>query len=274
MPKEEDIIRIMKSLGLTGNESRLYLALLKQNPATGYELSHMAGVPRSAIYAALSHLESLNLVNSVGDRPRRFIPISPEALINHYSHKIEQDLAELQTSLTALSHNAEGFHVWYIKGYDNMVLKAREIIRKSKESLYFSVWPFEILALEEEIRQAIERNVQTTIFSFSRLPEINGNIISYDLDEERLRKAWNPTIILVADHRSVIMGGATNDPGNQVVWTDHPSIMSLAVNHIILDITLAGIRLDRDVSSIVAPMMEGLRIDLDSLIEEAHPHRH
>jgi len=274
MPEEENIIRILKSLGLTGNESRIYLSLLKRNPATGYEISRMASVPRSAIYSVLGKLESMNIINSVGDRPRRFIPIPPESLVNHFSHKIERDLSELRTRLAALNANTRDHDVWYIKGYDNMVLKAKETICQSRERLYLSLWRTEFLILEKELQEAIERGVQVTIYSFCKLPGINANVVSYDLDEERLRQAWKISIILVADNRTAIMGGADNDPGNQVVWTDHPSITGLATNHIILDITLAGIRLGRDVTSIVAPMMDGLKIDLDRLIEEAHPHTH
>ncbi|UCD37251.1 MAG: TrmB family transcriptional regulator, partial [Fidelibacterota bacterium] len=238
---EETTVKILKSLGLTGNESRIYLTLLKKNPATGYEISQMAHVPRSAIYSVLGKLETMNLVNSVGDRPRRFIPIPPEALIDHFSDQVERDLTELRSRLADLGPNSDEYHVWYIKGYDNMILKAKETIRQAQESLYLSLWRTEFGLLEGEIRGALERGVMVTIFSFCELPDINANVVSYDLDEDRLRQAWKISIILVADDRTAIMGGATPDPGNQVVWTDHPSLMGLATNHIILDITLAGI---------------------------------
>ncbi|MFB0516270.1 MAG: TrmB family transcriptional regulator [Candidatus Neomarinimicrobiota bacterium] len=274
MSEEETIVQLLKSLGLTGNESRIYLSLLRRNPATGYEISQMANVPRSAIYSVLSKLESMNIINSVGDRPRRFIPIPPEALINHFSHKIERDLSELKTLLVAYNPNMAEHDVWYIKGYENMVFKAKETVHDSKARLYFSIWPREFSVLEKELLSAIERGVEVTLFSFCRLPEINAHVVSYDLDEERLRQAWKSSIILVADNQTAIMGGAEDDLGNQVVWTNHPSLVGLATNHIILDITLAGNRLERDVTDIVAPMMAGLKIDLDGLIEEAHPHRH
>ncbi|MCK4578641.1 MAG: TrmB family transcriptional regulator [Candidatus Marinimicrobia bacterium] len=270
----DNIISILKTLGLTGNEARIYLSLLKQNPATGYEISRMASVPRSAIYAVLHKLEHLNLVNSVGERPRRFIPITPEALVDHYAHKLEQDLGELRAGLSALTPAGQNQDVWYLRGYDNMILKARELLNKAETKFYISLWETEFNTLKSEITAAIKRGVEATIFSFTKIPEINAHLVTYDLDEGALRQAWQPTIILVTDHRSAIMGGARQTPENQVVWTDHSSIMSIATNHIILDITLAGVRLNRDVNQIVAPMMNSLQLDLDALIEESHPHIH
>ncbi len=267
----DNIINILKSFGLTGNEARIYLSLLKTNPATGYEISQMTSVPRSAIYSVLSRLESMNIINGVGEKPRRFIPISHEALVEHYSHKLERDLSELRAGLATLDQKDLSADVWFIKGYDNLILKARELIGKSDKRLYLSLWRTEYLALESEVEEALARGVHVTIFSFNHVPIVGANTVLYDLDEEQLAKEWKRSIILVADNANAILGGAQRDAQNQVIWTDHPSLIGLATNHIILDITLAGVRLGQDVTKIVAPMMDNLKLDLDSLIQQSHP---
>ncbi|HDL19432.1 MAG TPA: TrmB family transcriptional regulator, partial [Bacteroidetes bacterium] len=43
------LIELMKQLGFTNYEAKTYLYLLKNNPATRYELSKYSAVPRSAI---------------------------------------------------------------------------------------------------------------------------------------------------------------------------------------------------------------------------------
>ncbi|MFC1480724.1 TrmB family transcriptional regulator [Candidatus Neomarinimicrobiota bacterium] len=270
----EKLIQILKSLGLTGNESRIYLSLLMVYPATGYEISRSTSVPRSAIYNALEKLEAQNLVNCVGNRPKKFIPIAPSALVDHYAHKIDHNLAELKAGLIALKPEEQNLNVWFLKGYEDMIMKAKELITNAQETVYLSLLETEYAALGNEILAAIKRGVGITIFSFTKIPEIKAHVVSYELEEQEIRKAWKPTIIVVSDHKSAIMGGASKSSANHVVWTDHPSIMSIATNHIILDITLTGMRLNRDVNAIVAPMMDGLRADLGNLLDEAHPHIH
>lgn len=272
MQKEENIIKLLRSFGLTGNESRTYITLLKHHPATGYELSTRSGIPRSAIYSVLSRLEAMNLVNETGQKPRRYEPLPPDTMVDYFAHRTERDLSQLQSELEALDIGTRNLEVWHLKGYDNVILKAREMIRQAQQSIYLSIWRTELILLEEDLRSAMERGVDVTIFSFCHLPDIGAKVISYDLDETKLRKAWKASLIMVADNENAMMGGAQNAPGNQAVWTNAPSIMQPAINNIILDITLAGTRLGVDVNPIVASMMAGLKLDLDALIEEAHPH--
>lgn len=52
MDVEADLTRI----GFTEYEAKVYLALLRENPATGYQLSKSSGVPRSMVYEALGRL--------------------------------------------------------------------------------------------------------------------------------------------------------------------------------------------------------------------------
>ena len=41
---------LLKEFGLTSNAAKAYIALLRKNPSTGYEISGQADIPRSAIY--------------------------------------------------------------------------------------------------------------------------------------------------------------------------------------------------------------------------------
>ena len=50
---ETELISQLAKFGFTQNEAKAYLTLLKQSPATGYEVSQHSGVPRSAIYEIL-----------------------------------------------------------------------------------------------------------------------------------------------------------------------------------------------------------------------------
>ena len=118
MGSDDQIIKLLATFGLTGNESRIYLSLLSNNPATGYEISRMAGVPRSAVYAVLGRLEELNLVNGTGRKPRHFTPIPPGSLIDHLGQKTESDLADLTQAFSSLESGNHDVDFWQIKGYD------------------------------------------------------------------------------------------------------------------------------------------------------------
>ncbi len=64
------------------------------------------------------------------------------------------------------------------------------------------------------------------------------------------------------------MGEADDKYTKKTAWTDNKAIVDIATNHIILDITLYGIRMQEDVSrSVTAMQKEGFE-NLDRLIEK------
>jgi sugar-specific transcriptional regulator TrmB len=65
----EDFIKRMTELGFTKNEAKAYLSLLRNSPATRYEVSKASGIPRSAIYDVISRLEELGAVSAIYSEP-------------------------------------------------------------------------------------------------------------------------------------------------------------------------------------------------------------
>ncbi len=263
---EKEIINLLSEFGLAANLSKTYLSLLKNNPATGYEICTQSGVPRSAIYAVLNKLESLGIVNSIGDSPKRYVPISPSGLIEHFG-QLHTDRTQLITeALGKLDTDEHAFDFWHLHGYRNLILKLREAISKTNTNIFLSIWAKELIQLENELSDAEKRGVTITIFSFTKLHRQFGNTISYNLDDEKLGKVWNPKIIFVGDKSITIMGSAKAKSGNRAIWTDNNAITEIATNHIILDITLAAQRLNFDPNPIVKPLMKRPDINLDDML--------
>ena len=52
----DDLIANLKELGFNSYEAKVYLALLKKYPATGYEVSQIADIPQSRAYDTLKSM--------------------------------------------------------------------------------------------------------------------------------------------------------------------------------------------------------------------------
>ncbi len=263
---EKEIIDLLSEFGLAANLGKTYVALLDNNPATGYEICTQSGVPRSAIYSVLTKLESLGMVNSIGKSPKRYVPIPPAGLLEHFSQLHTDRMNLLTDAFENLDTKAEAFDFWHIHGYRNLILKLRESISKANKKIFLSIWAKELNQLENELVDAEKRGVAISIFSFTKLNRHFGNTISYNLDEEKLEKVWNPKIIMVEDQNITIMGSANTKNGNRSIWTNNSAITEIATNHIILDITLAAQRLKFDPNPIVKPMMKQPDLNLDDML--------
>lgn len=249
---DDRIIGTMKLLGFTATDAKAYIALLKEHPASGYELAARSGVPRSAIYNVLRHLQSLGLVNAVQEKPARYVPLSPDRLTELLETRFSQNLDELKGGLDRLVGPAKQAATWTVQGYPAMLEQAQTLIAGSEHDVYLSVWSREALKLVGPLKKARDRGVEVVLFSFTEIPDSYGRVLSYGLDEQDLESYWAHKIIVVSDHRRALLGGAEQSDQNRAVITEEPALVEMAISNLILDVTLFGQRTEQDFSDLLS----------------------
>jgi len=264
----QSIIDKMQEMGFTAYESKAYVTLLQHNPATGYEISAKSEVPRSAIYDVLKRLESVGMVNAVHAKPRRYIPLPPDKLVDMLDEKFHKSLDSLKNGLDDLEGEEEYSDLWHVQGYDNMLSKARELIRSAEKEIFISIWTSEMKQLQDVLREADARGINIVTFSFTEVPVKVGTVYSYDLDEQKLEKIWSRKIVLIVDKKELLMGEADQTQSKSVVWTQNQAIVTIAINHIVLDITLFAQRYNVDIEKTVNQMMNGSSGSIEQLLTE------
>ena len=253
---EERVVAAMKQLGFNATDARAYLALLKQHPATGYELATRSGVPRSAVYNVLKRLQALGLINAVQEKPARYVPLPPDRLYALLETRFSRSLEQLRDELASLEEPPAEAVTWTAIGYDAMLEQAEQMITAASARVVASLWGREAEALERPLRAAVERGLEVTLFSFTPLPDI-GRTVSYGIDPDALAEHWEHRVVLLADRR-LLVGRAEQSEDNRAVVTDEPSLVEMAVSNLVLDLTLYGEKRDEDVSAIVTSLTEWL----------------
>ena len=263
MKKIQDILI---DFGLTSNAAKAYTALLKKNPSTGYEISTQTDIPRSAIYTVLNKLVALGFANSVGESPKKYLPLPPSALLEYLSQSHKDKLNNLEDAFKNVEIEDKFTDFWHLHGYRNIMLKMKELINNANKKIIISGWKREFSECKKEFMSAKKRGVRCTIFSFTEVDEKLGKVVSYKLDEDELRKIWTPKIIMVVDQSHTLMGSAQSVEQSKAILTQNKAISEIAMNHIILDITLAGQRLGFDSNEYVKDIMRNPAEDLQSLL--------
>ena len=271
MAQLEQIAIRVKELGFTAYEAKAYISLLQNSPATRYELSKDSGVPRSAIYGVIKQLENFGAVNALYSNPVKYIPLPPEQLFNLLLDRLNERINEARKNLKNIESNMLSDHLWNIVGYQNMIHKAREIISKTELEIYLSVWKREFKLLQNELKKAKDRGVKVAIFSFTEIDFDADFVYTYNLDERKLSKIWAHKLILVSDQQELLMGEADNVIPKKTAWTTNKAIVDIATNHIILDITLFGLRLNINVDQAVNVMQTSKSDKLADILHEKYP---
>jgi sugar-specific transcriptional regulator TrmB len=271
LTKFDTIKQKVQDLGFTSYEAMAYVSLLENNPVTRYELGKNSGVPRSAIYNAIQKLEQMGAVNAYSSEPEKYVPLPPDQLLEYLERQFHDKIEKAREQLKDFESKIIPDHLWNIVGYDNLIIKVRELIEKAEKSIYISNWKTEFKLFKSDLEEAIARGVEVIIYSFTDIPIEGAKTYCYNLAEKDLEKIWGHKIIVISDKNELVMGEASRDEHKKTVWTKNRALIDIALSHIILDITIYGIRLETDVSETVTTMQNNETDDLGKLLKEKFP---
>ena len=255
---EESVLNQLTALGLTRNEALAYLTLAQDADAeglTGYEVAARSGIPRSAVYTVLRRLEQSGAAFAIGDEPARYVPTRPDQLIDTIRRGTLSRLTTLGDALKALPKRVMPEPIWILSRYDEVMVRAAEMIRGATRSVWLSAWPRELHRLGPALGllPADLHLVLHTPTPADAPP--TGFSVWADDAPANTKAGWAHKLLLVIDRREALLGGAEPEADNQAVWTTNPSLVDVATNHLILDVTLLAARQGRDCAAVVAPMM-------------------
>ncbi len=246
-------------VGLTRNEALAYLTLLEgdgEAGMSGYETAARSGIPRSAVYAVLRKLERAGAAFSYGE-PARFVPTEPERWIERTRRTTLSRLDSLADGLKAVPRRSQPEPIWILRRYAEVIARIDTMIRQAQRSIYLSVWPRELQQLLPAIDAVAERELHRVLHVPVPLAVIPGGFSCWidDAAGDVAKAGWSHKALVVVDRELALIGGTEPEADNHAVWTANPSLVDVATNHIILDITLMARSRSLDPAGVVAPMM-------------------
>jgi sugar-specific transcriptional regulator TrmB len=140
--KFSGIIKIMyeellKELGLSPNEAKIYETLLKLGEASVQLISNKSKIHRRNVYDALSKLIDKGLVSEVFiKKEKNFKSINPRRLLELLKEKeerLKEAIPEMQEKILENSGKEEAYFYRGIEGFKNYL----QDILKTKETVYF-----------------------------------------------------------------------------------------------------------------------------------------
>ncbi len=267
---EPDVVGALVRLGFSLNESRAYHALLLGSPATGYEVSVRAGIPRSAVYGVLRRLVAAGAARSIAGTPELFAPTPPEEVVVLLRKRFEQSAGALEDAISKLDASPVAPDAFSVRGYTRVIEEAEHLIRGARSRLVISGWPREIAQLVPALRRTARRKVFLVVFSHAALGRLPGEVFSYGLDETELEEFWKHRLVVVADDLRTLIASAENkDDRDLGVVSETAPTAEVATSQIALDITLLSQRTGRDVQKVMARMLGDRVGRLDSLLERS-----
>jgi Cd2+/Zn2+-exporting ATPase len=200
-----DWIDQLMAMGMTEYESRVYLALLSEHPATGYQLGKAAGIPRSMVYEALGRLEVRGAVlKSKEEKATFYRPIAPDVLLDRYEQEVRKRVDSLRDGLLPLYQQQDEGKLWNFRGRKDTLAYAAEMIGAAERELMLVLTDSDVDELGGVLAAAHERGVTLGVILTGEAEFALGQVVRHPERETELHR-MQETLIVVADEREFLI---------------------------------------------------------------------
>lgn len=201
----------LSTLGLTQQESLLYIKLASTTGMTGYEAAKITGISRSNAYSSLSKLVEKGFAYIIDGNPILYIAIPKEELISNAVRTFNNNIAIINEKLNTVPILNEAYVS--IEGDENVLTKLKNIIDSAKLRLYISVTNQVLLEIENELINACDRGLKVVILSTE---DINYNNHTF------YKTSPKDSIKIISDTTEILAGTYTKS-----LYTKNTTLVSL-----------------------------------------------
>ncbi len=221
-----DLSSELMGIGFTEYEAKVYLALLRENPATGYQLSKQAGVPRSMVYEALGRLHARGAVLKTGDyRVTLYRPLPPDQLLDRYEREQNELIEGLRGDLSQLYNARSEDRFWSISGRTSVLNYANQLICGAQRELMLVLDDPHIEVLGEAVESLCAKGVSVSALLTGENGLDCGQVARHPPLESELQELTG-MLVVVADNRECLI--ANTDPDMIATVTTNRNLVLIA----------------------------------------------
>jgi sugar-specific transcriptional regulator TrmB len=218
------LIDELTQIGFTEYDARVYLALLRVHPVTGYQVSKESGVPRSMAYESLARLAGQGAVlKSTVGKATTYRPLPPEVLLARLQDAHDARVRTLREGLGRLYVDQAEEVLWSIDGRASVLAYAIGMIRSAESELMVVLPDRDVSDLERDLRAASAEGVRVSLL-LTGIAEIDfGEEVVYHPPRESELQKMTGSLVVVVDEREVLIAG--NDEQLSATVTTNPNLV-------------------------------------------------
>jgi sugar-specific transcriptional regulator TrmB len=237
------LIEHLKEIGFNTYEAKVYIALLKKYPSTGYEISKLAEIPQSRTYDTLNVLTQKGIVSPSIEKPTTYTPIKPKELTKNYKKHLTQNLDYLEKHLPKVKEERIN-PIFTLTNISDIEAKILDVINSAKKELYLHIWAKDFPKYESALLNAYNRNVEIKIVSYEKLNLQFGLVYEHPYSKQLENHLKGRFIALSCDDKESLYGKIHSETDNDVClfWTENTVFAFLMKEFITHDMMILDIQ--------------------------------
>jgi sugar-specific transcriptional regulator TrmB len=211
--------------GFTPTESRVYVALLRVSPATGYAIAREAALARANTYGALDTLAARGVVTRLPGNPVRWVAEDPDALLGRLGRESQQHLERLAKQLAAVERRgsrAVATAVDVLPERSAVLERASAWALGAREELLAVVGPWVSELYPDLARTRSPRSVVRLLSLGTPAP---AGAIVRTVPPSEIQSYWGGLPIAIVSDRRRAVCALDSGSGTTGVATSHPAVV-------------------------------------------------
>jgi len=224
LPEEEVVMPLLEDYGITEEEARFYVGLLRIGTGKVSEISHYTNTDRVKGYKILENLRNQGFVTSTLSSPILFSANDPRTVFDELLKKKKSGIQRLEKNQARLIENLEKLKghtvetnlpkLSVISGRDNIYNEIKKIIENTKDELYLVTSTSDLIRMyytdiPETIKKALKRKVEIKLMTEFEVSEKTDCVKNLGLDHFKVAKLPSQGRI-VCNSSQIIMSGYTS----------------------------------------------------------------
>ncbi len=251
-------IKELRLMGFSNHEAEVYVSLLAKSPATGYEISRVAGLPAANVYATLEALDKRGTVQLVAGRPKRYVPVPPETVTERIRSRLDANVGRLLNVLESTEKPAHLDYMWHIEGKGDLDSRIATLIRSATSHVGIRGLDAVIKSFEGDLRHAASKGASVIMVVFGTIDLGFGHVFTHNLQGMTPIGDVENTIVVTVDHERALVASLVGNVGAETRNQAFVSVVNTVIRH---DVYLSEIfrRLGPVVDRTFGPALLSLR---------------
>ena len=215
---------MLEKFGFTPTEDKVYQALLKLGPTTGYAVAQELGIARANVYHSLESLVRQGAAKKSSSNPIRYSGAGPSALLAELERSFKRDLSGLEEALQSLP-------IARVRGSADleMLVNADQVLDRAASCADSAITELLVVTgawagrLNARLASATARRVQVRAVSLSADP-VESAIVR-PVETEQLRAYWGGLPVAIVADRGRAVAGIITPEGGSGMATSSPGVI-------------------------------------------------
>ena len=246
--EHDDVVARLRALGFGETEAKAYVALVRRQPATAYELAKVAALPRANVYGVVDGLVARGAIQPLGGRPARYVATPIEAFFARVAEDARRDCDALTEALAEIANPPVDDVVALLDGADRARAAIDGAIDAAAETVYVKTTDALARPHAEALRAAAARGVRVVVVGsgdgWGPLASAGGiDVVPHEGTGSSPSRPHEVLLTLVADSSSALVA-TLGEPARAWVATT-PALVYVIQTMLLHELYLAEMLLAR-----------------------------